>query len=57
VLRARPDVARFFGLQVDDGELRFTDPMARFWTGFVRFIGIFGVIVAVWLILQGIGKL
>jgi hypothetical protein len=52
-----PDLGRVFGVVVEDGEPRFSEPAERFWRGFARFLGIFGVVVAAGLIVQGVGKL
>ena len=52
-----PGLGRAFGVVVEDGEPRFTEEAARFWGTFSRILGIGGVIFAVALIVQGVGKL
>jgi hypothetical protein len=57
LLKGWPEVARIFGLLLEDGEPHFAERVERDWSRFVRFIGISGVVIAVFLIAQGIGKL
>jgi hypothetical protein len=57
VARRWPRLGRLWGIVVVDGEPRFAERVGRGWSPFVRFIGIGGVLVAVALIVQGLGKL